>query len=266
MLIIQPIGGLCNRMRSINSAYKLAKLRKERLIVIWFHNEELGCSFESIFIPNPNIHLINISSKFDIRKIFYQIISQNIGNDDIRSNRTGCVLNETFRSSLKRRCYIATEEHFYPADSYELFRPLPELQRKIDAIISLFSSYTVGVHIRRTDNLPSIGKSSTTAFVSAMLKELENNPNTIFYVASDDESEESNLRNLFPDRILSNSNKELSRGSLQGMQDAVIDLYCLAATNKIIGSFYSSFTDIAADMNQTPKMIAGFDKTGGNYL
>ena len=31
MLIIQPIGGLCNRMRAINSAYMLAKERKEKL-------------------------------------------------------------------------------------------------------------------------------------------------------------------------------------------------------------------------------------------
>lgn len=266
MLIIQPIGGLCNRMRSINSAYKLAVMRGERLTVIWFRNQELGCSFDSIFQLNPVIHLINITSKFDIRKIFYQFTSQYIENEDIRANRTGYTLNENFRSSLKKRCYIATEEHFYPADSYSLFKPLPELQQKIDSIISEFSAHTVGIHIRRTDNLPSIGKSSTDAFVSAMREELNKDSDTYFYLATDDAAEESYLRTLFPDRILANTNKDLSRDSLRGMQDALIDLYCLASTDKIIGSFYSSFTDIAADMHHIPKIIAGADSSGGSRL
>ncbi len=266
MLIIQPIGGLCNRMRSINSAYKLAAMRGDRLTIIWFCNQELGCSFDSIFQLNPDIRLINITSKLDMRKIFYQITSQYIGNEEIRTNRTGSTLDENFRSSLKKRCYIATEEHFYPADSYALFRPLPELQQKIDAIISVFSAPTVGIHIRRTDNLPSIGNSSTDAFVTAMWEELNKNSDTYFYLATDDESEESYLRTLFPDRIISNTNKDLSRDSLRGMQDALIDLYCLASTDKIIGSFYSSFTDIAADMHHIPKIIAGTDSSGGNAL
>lgn len=257
MLIIQPIGGLCNRMRSINSAYKLAAMRGERLTVIWFCNQELGCSFDSIFQLNPTIHLINITSKFDIRKMFYQFTSQVIGNEEIRANKIDRTLNDNFRSSLKKRCYIATEEHFYPADSYELFQPLPELQQRIGAIISGFSAHTVGIHIRRTDNLPSIHKSATENFVSAMREELHKNPDTLFYLATDDAMEEAHLRNFFPDRILANTNKDLSRDSLRGMQDALIDLYCLAATDKIIGSFYSSFTDIAADMHHIPKMIAG---------
>ena len=41
------------------------------------------------------------------------------------------------------------------------------------------------------------------------------------------------------------------------MHDALLDLYCLASTRKIIGSFFSSFTDIAADMHHIPKVIAG---------
>ena len=257
MLIIQPIGGLCNRMRSINSAYHLASMRGERLTVIWFSNQELGCSFDSIFQPNPAIRLINITSKLDIRKIFYQLTSQYIRNDEIRENKTGYTLKEHFRTSLKKRCYIATEEHFYPADSYELFKPLPQLQQKIDGIVSGFSSHTVGIHIRRTDNLPSIHNSSSDDFVSAMQEELNHNPDTCFYLATDDATEEAHLRTLFPDRILANTNKDLSRDSLRGMQDALIDLYCLAATNKIIGSFFSSFTDIAADMHHIPKTIAG---------
>ena len=41
------------------------------------------------------------------------------------------------------------------------------------------------------------------------------------------------------------------------MQDALIDLWCLAASRKIIGSYWSSFTDTAADMGGIEKVIAG---------
>lgn len=260
MLIIQPIGGLCNRMRAINSASHLASLRGEKLTVIWFCNRELGCRFEELFMPTPALHIINIYSKWDFRKIYLQLTSQLIDNETIHVNRTGLILKENFRTTLKKRCYIATEEHFYPAKNYHLFTPIAALQSKINHITSGYSPYMVGVHIRRTDNKPAIGTSSTKAFVHMMQEELECNPDTNFYLATDDVEEEARLRVLFPGRIIANTNKDLSRDSLTGMQDALTDLYCLAATNKIIGSFYSSFTDIAADMHHIPKIIAKSNK------
>ena len=113
------------------------------------------------------------------------------------------------------------------------------------------------MHIRRTDNLPAIGKSSTGHFILSMKKELEADPETVFYLATDDLSEEEKLREAFPGKIISNRERDLSRNSIAGIQDAMLDLYCLASTRKIIGSYFSSFTDIAADMRQIPKVIAG---------
>ena len=90
-----------------------------------------------------------------------------------------------------------------------------------------------------------------------MKQELEADPATMFYLATDDMEEEKRLREAFPGRILSNENRCLRRDSIDGMHDALLDLYCLASTRKIIGSFFSSFTDIAADMHHIPKVIAG---------
>ena len=43
MIIIQPSGGLCNRMRVINSGWKLARERHDQLKVLWNCNAELNC-------------------------------------------------------------------------------------------------------------------------------------------------------------------------------------------------------------------------------
>jgi hypothetical protein len=43
------------------------------------------------------------------------------------------------------------------------------------------------------------------------------------------------------------------------MYDALLDLFCLAACKKIIGSYCSSFTDTAASLGGIEKLIAGID-------
>lgn len=263
MLIIQPIGGLCNRMRAINSAKVLAKKRGDKLIVIWFVNHELGCPFERIFQPTDQFQVINIHSKWNIIKMFYQLSSMAFGsfipNDIIRQHKGDGNLDDTFVTTLKKLTYIATEEHFFESHDYSAFVPAAEIQEKISHMQEQLGENAIGVHIRRTDNMPAIGKSSTDAFITSMEKAISQNTDTKFYVATDDMSEEKKLRDHFKDRIISNENRDLSRDSIAGIQDAMVDLYTLAATNGIIGSFFSSFTDIAADMHHISKKIAGQD-------
>lgn len=261
MLIIQPIGGLCNRMRAINSAMVLAKKQGKKLKVIWNVNPELGCPFEELFEPTDAFTVMNIHSKWNLIKLFYQFTRKRIGNDDIRANRDSSGLTDEFTKTLDGPLYIATEEHFFECHDYSAFVPTAEIAARIDTLTGAFGSHNVGVHIRRTDNKPAIGKSSTQAFIDSMQKEISLFPNTKFYLATDDLSEEENLRRLFPDRIISNETRDLSRDSITGIKDALLDLQCLARTDKIIGSYFSSFTDIAADWNGIPKCVAGEEKS-----
>jgi hypothetical protein len=39
------------------------------------------------------------------------------------------------------------------------------------------------------------------------------------------------------------------RNLQKGIQDAVVDMYCLAGCQKIIGSYFSSFSEVAAQIN-----------------
>lgn len=259
MLIIQPIGGLCNRMRAINSARILAQKRNEALTVIWFVNPELGCPFGELFEETNAFRVINISSKWDLRKVIFQLLCKPLGNDVIRQKRVNGNLADDFVQKLPNNLYIATEEHFFVNHDYSCFVPKAEINEKIQALTASFGTHKVGVHIRRTDNKPAIGKSSTDAFVSCMEKELLCCPDTTFYLATDDLTEEENLRKHFGRHIISNVSRDLSRDSITGIKDALIDLTCLSLTDKIIGSFFSSFTDIAADMHGIEKIIAGED-------
>lgn len=264
MLIVQPIGGLCNRIRSINSAFSLAQSRKDSLTILWFCNEELNCPFDKLFQFPPNIRVFNIYSKWNMQKIIYQLTSQFLTNEDIYPYKIS-VGNKTtpspehalFFSGLRKRCYIATEESFYPTQDYHLFVPTLEIQDKLKLFYKNIGSQTYGVHIRRTDNMPSIHTSSTAAFISAMEDKIVQDRNADFYLATDDLLEEKILKERFPGKIISNENRTLSRNTSEGIMDALIDLFCLSKTKAIIGSYHSSFTDIAADIGNISKEIAG---------
>ena len=101
----------------INSAMKLAKHRKEKLVILWYLNPELNAAFEDLFQPilEPDITLINIHSLKDPRKLYYQLSAgQRFGDDDIRNNKTDDRLNDDFYRALKKRVYIFTGERFDP--------------------------------------------------------------------------------------------------------------------------------------------------------
>lgn len=258
MIIIQPSGGLCNRIRSINSAATLARKKGVPLKVLWLNAPELNCPFESLFQPTDEFELINIYSLKSPKKLFLQLSAkQRLNNEDILNNKTGVTLNGEFYESLPDSVYIFTWEQFYPTEDYHLFRPTPEIQAKIDAVTDTFASHMIGVHIRRTDNVSAIGKSGTDAFIRAMEEEIALDPEVKFFLATDEREEEAILREHFGARIISNEQRVLARDSIEGMHDAMIDLYALAATDKILGSFWSSFTDVAAQMHGIPKVIVG---------
>ena len=261
MVIIQPSGGLCNRMRVINSSLELAKRKNAKLLVLWYVADELNAPFESLFQPVEKFKVINFTSLKDLRKLWYQLTARTrVSNADIENNTTNGTLNQDFFDSIKLPAYIFTWEHFYDADeNFKLFKPTGELQRRIDEVTKHFTEDMVSVHIRRTDQVVSIAHSKTENFIELMNREIEANPEVKFFLATDDKEEESLLRKTFPGRIVSNENRTLRRDSLDGMYDALLDLYCLAACKKIIGSYFSSFTDTAASLGGIPKLIAGID-------
>src|SRR5438876_7707619 len=77
-----------------------------------------------------------------------------------------------------------------------------------------------------------------------------------FFVATDDPHEESFLRDRF--RVVTHQKRSLDRSTVEALEDAAIDLYCLAATRQLIGSHGSSFTHVAAQLYGIPLRKAGY--------
>ena len=48
-IFLKTKGGLCNRLRAIDSAIILSKKIDKKLIVIWENNNDLGANFKDLF-------------------------------------------------------------------------------------------------------------------------------------------------------------------------------------------------------------------------
>ncbi len=259
-ITLKTFGGLANRMRAIDSAYMIAQKINAPFEVLWEKSFELNCSFMKLFRPIENIilheyHSGKIKKRISDRMVRYLWetgiklplgYSKYMSDQEVLSLKRNHYSFDDLHKDLP--VFISTVNRFYEgADALKIFQPIPELQTVIDGYHSLYGNNILGIHIRRTDNLESVRYSPIQGFFEIMDAELAKNPATNFYLATDSPDDERLMRSRYMGHIISHE-KDLSRNSEKGIQDALIDLYCLSNTQKIIGSYFSSFSEVAAQI------------------
>lgn len=262
MIVVKPIGGLGNRLRCIKSTLNLARKVNQQVKVYWDIDSGLKCNFEDLFEPCDLFEVENICHKVDLQAMAREASGSYLSlNWNYMEEHD--LINEGLERYVKEHSFgggyfIESCYEYYGIDNgidYLWVKPVMPLQEKIKNICDKLGEYAIGIHIRRTDQKMSIHYSPTNAFISAMREEIRKNPNTVFYLASDDENEKKSLLEKFGNRIVMQGDIELRRNTLDGMQAAVIDLFCLANTNRIYGSYWSSFSEIAAQIKKAELVI-----------
>ena len=154
-----------------------------------------------------------------------------------------------YATNQNTNIYLASSWSINESDLNVALMPTPNLLKKISSV-GISRENTIGVHIRRTDHTWSKEHSTLTKFVEQMQKVLNQNSKSDFFVASDDEHTIEVLMEKFPGKIKTIQHKTMDRNNHEGIDTAVIDLFCLAQCNSMIGSYMSSFSDLAAQLGQ----------------
>ncbi|MBG6062957.1 hypothetical protein IWX83_002764 [Flavobacterium sp. CG_9.1] len=266
MVVLEPLGGLANRMRVIASGLWLSNESNKKTGIIWALNSDLNCKFEDLFDPIKNMTIesnrpeflrVRATNQVELKKRIKAWIKNKIVRVDY------CIVNSDFKNliwnnkinileiSKKNKClYIQTCHEFGDNQKQLLkFKPVLQIQKIIDCQTIKFNNLTIGLHIRRSDNIIAIEQSPLELFIDKINYELKINKDSNFFLATDDINTEKNLKELFGEKILTYK-KEIDRNTPQGIKDAVVDLYCLAKTNYIYGSYWSSYSEIAARIGQ----------------
>jgi hypothetical protein len=263
-ITLVPVGGLANRMKAIDAAVGLAQEANARLHIIWFKDKGLNCRFDQLF---RSLELKGVTLKeaswtdkliFDRprRKNFHlpRLFQRVLFDDCIYEHEATQRFYRKFDFlswTQGKNVYIASCVYFHPQTVRPLFRifqPIEKIQEQIKAFTDSFSRPTMGIHIRRTDNIASISQSPTELFIEKMREEICKNEDCQFYVATDSEEEKIRLKDIFGERILTLP-RAADRNSIAGMQDALVELYVLSHTRKIMGSMQSSYSETAAQIS-----------------
>jgi hypothetical protein len=140
------------------------------------------------------------------------------------------------------------------------WRPVPFIRAKVDSLAATFGPHTVGVHIRRGDawdnpdaaQASMYRRSSDAAFFARMDAELAAEPRTNFFLATDSSATEDRFRERYREAVTVNFDKRfvpsVAKQPKENQRDAVIDMFALSRTQKILGNAYSSFSKMAADI------------------
>lgn len=277
MITLIPVGGLANRIRTIASALTLAKQTGHELRVVWFKDKGLNCRFDQLFChPAETVPHVEVreATRMDLFRYdrprrrnlrFPRLMQQFLFDECLYELQIPELMDKNFDFELWARVWLPGGKHLYVA-SYSAFYPYqPEvlknffvpteaIRRRADEVTSGFDGHTIGVHIRRTDNAQSIALSPLSLFIGQIEREIAADPSANFYVASDSPEDKQALCQRFGDRIRTHR-FSAERHRAEGIQDALAEMLVLSATKKIIGSCWSSFSEIAAGLTGIPCII-----------
>ncbi len=273
MIVLLPDAGLCNRMRAIDSAIALSQAMGKKLHIYWIKNTGINCGFHDLFEPFPPsvatiknferkpFYLKDFSSKSKFISYILSHFQRILFGKVIFIEECSSLFKQNFDfKQLKKydKILIESQSRFFDIEKrslYNDFKPKPEIRSQIEELVKHFSTDTIGVHIRRADNKKSIENSPLELFIQVMHKEIALNNRTRFFVASDDQAVKSELVTCFGERIILSSLKEANRNTKEGMVNAVVDLYALSRTKKILGSYWSSFSHTASHISDIEEII-----------
>lgn len=263
-MVIAPQGGLCNRMRALDSALAITRSREIPLKVLWFCNGELNCTFDQLFQRlEKRVEVVNISAAGITGKLRWHLTPHlyalrgyhRIGQNEIGKHPSPEQMVD--RAVATGKVFVSTYSRFCtPNTYYSDFSPSVEVAQILRNYRPQLAN-AIAVHIRRTDNLQSIGAASIDDFIEAMEAARAAVPNARFFLATDEPGIQTRLIEHFGNALLFHPKRAYSRNEPLAIVDALVDLYCLASCQQLIGSHWSSFTDTAAQLGGIPCQIVG---------
>jgi hypothetical protein len=244
-------------MRAIDSGLALCRRVNTGLVVYWTCDAELNAPFGALFEPIPELRLVEGPLPLHLRNarprnLWQPALARRLrGLAWIDAQDCGELLRTGYDFERPLRAgdlYMSSFSRFYPnAERYRCFRPIAPLRERIAEETRGFDAFTVGVHIRRTDHAVATAESPLEAFVAAMEQQRALEARTRFYLASDSDEAKARIRAHFGERVVTGT-QTATRGSPEGIQRALVELYALAQSSLILGSQGSSFSHTAAEL------------------
>ena len=264
-------GGLSNRIKSLVSVIRLSNHNKNEYKVYWKvldsykkNNHILNCSFNQLFQNNIEVNKINKQSN-----IYNSHCLLIFDNDTIPNNfntfKSNCSIQFHKNDNLNRNIdYMYNKIPQHIKNEYiQYFKELkliPELHQKVVDFSEKFNEKTVSVHLRSWNRKNEKGRRDYLFNIKKFEKQMLKFKETNFYLASDSNEVIQYFTNKskLKDKIIiypRETNLDKSRDFPEGIQEDLIELYLLSKNKYIIGSHFSTYTEVAWWLAECPKDI-----------
>jgi hypothetical protein len=260
-LTVACYGGLSNRLRVLLSGVALAEATGRRFTMLWPVRPVSGAPFHDLFENDWNVITQNPPPP---RETWLPALDANLGRDWV--DFTASTQADIAVSSPTWLIDPAIWPHHAPlwqrcGELFEQLRPVPSVRDRVAAFqLDHFRPDMLGVHLRRGEFVRKFPFSArnTRPAIAAIRRFLKQYPDAGVYLSTDDgapdpfsgrvlyEGVREKLRAEFGDRVVWAEQRTLENGAVAGVQDALVDLLLLRSTNAVVGTWFSSFSEMAA--------------------
>jgi len=241
-------GGIANRIKCLVSMWRICDRHNKKLYLYWIKNHTCGAEFNKLF--ENKFEMVNNLKEMDDSKVSetWRFLTL---PDEVPDN-----FAEIYPTP--RGNNIDFEFHRIPFNvRKEIFFYLHQL-KPIKVITSTVNNFVkkhnvenlVGVHIRRDDFVQQGKKkgsniSSDDRFIEKMNEVINEDETTKFLLCTDSQETEDKFKNEFGERIIIYPKKNRDRTSVIATQQGLVDLLLLSKTKHIIGTYHSTFNELA---------------------
>jgi hypothetical protein len=266
-------GGLANRLRVLTSAVVMAEAAGRALTMHWHQMATCGARFDELFtneLPviefagGPTTPLPHFAGP--LGRNFIDVLTATEAHIAVMAV-TWLALPEVFpnHAALLAKCAGALDD----------LQPRPEIAGRVTAFRGAhFRPRMIGVHLRRGDfhRAARYSVDNTNTALQATRRFLDADPEAGILLCTDDGAEDPHtgrrkvegarekFRGAFGERVVWTEPRSLNRGDAAAVQDALVDLLLLRVCDAGVGTWQSSFSEVAWFGRETPVVMC---RSGG---
>jgi len=280
IVAINP-GGISNRLKCFISMWRIGDLLDRKFLFFWPRNSICGANFKDLF--ESNFEEISRKQLYSLKKKEYAFHDPN--DISLEDSKKKYIISDAWRWAFLKgekitKYFIKDKIENYPnyksatepfqesagidfafqkinlnikreiLNYLKKIKPLKEIEQRVFKFEKENKiKNCVGIHIRRGDYLQGKDKlgfvSNDGCFINGINKLIKINPSEMFFLCTDSEETQQKFKKLFGKKIITFQKTNFDRNGVIFTQEGLIDLLLLSKTKRILGTYGSTFTEMA---------------------
>ena len=254
--------GLGNRLKGLISVSRLSEKLGRKLMLYWPNNQYCGCDFDDLFensFPKIGEEAFKKIKEEGNYKLYKEVLENADDTEKYLLFKTWKFvflpdeIPENFARVFpsKKGKNIDFEYERIPEEiRQKLLIYVNRLKPKTQMIVDDFTEKhnlknCIGIHIRKGDYRFTAERRDKVSSEEKFIKRMNEMPKDKFFLCTDSEKTEDKFKKIFGGRIIACPKGNRKRSKAMAIREALVDLLLLSKTKHILGSYLSTFTELA---------------------